>query len=117
MCKQKKKEELQEVIKDMKAMDFSDDDDEHPGDDGDDYGAYKHPKVIGSIEDELKLLDLDEVIFIRKVCRDIIKNTPKTAIPTPVCSVDGCTTRLIKPHFKEIGMCASCEKFANKKTF
>ena len=92
----------------MRAMDFSDDDDEHPGDDGDDYGAYNHPKKLGSIEDELKLLDLDEVIFIRKVCRDIIKNTPKTAIPT--CSTPDCVTLLLKSHYRELGMCAKCEK-------
>ena len=92
----------------MKEMDVSDDDDEHPGDDGDDYGNYKHPKVIGSIEDELKLLDLDEVIFIRKVCRDIISNTPKKGILT--CPTPNCMTSLFKAHYREIGMCAKCEK-------
>ena len=94
----------------MKELDVSDDedDDEHAGDDGDDYGDYKHPKVIGSIEDELKLLELDEVICIRKMCRDIIRNTPKKAIP--MCPTPNCLTLLLKSHYRDIGMCAKCEK-------
>ena len=80
------------------------DDDVHPGDDGDDYGDFKHPKVIGSIEDELGLLDKQELIFIRDLCRNLIKNITKKRAPLcPMCK----TVRLYKSRL-DIGVCVKC---------
>ena len=102
-------EQLQGALADMEV---SDDDDVHPGDDGDDYGNFKHPKVLDLIEKQLPLLDKEELIFLRKVCSNIIKNTPKKHTPLcPKCE----TTRLYKSRL-DIGMCVPCEKKQSTQT-